>query len=84
MLYEVITVVRTVFEDESFRIWMGTWHDGLFYTQPNSEIRNLSHFSYSNDKKGLLTTLIHTISQDNRITSYNVCYTKLLRHNRYR
>ncbi len=58
-------VVRTVFEDESFRIWMGTWHDGLFYTQPNSEIRNLSHFSYSNDKKGLLTTLIHTISQDN-------------------
>ena len=89
MLYEVITwTVRDIMPEITYQtmsllkdcngnIWIGTYDDGLYKYLPQADNKRLIH--YHTDNSQIASNIIRNLFEDSRITSYNVCYTKLLR-----
>ena len=69
-------VVKSIVVDGANRKWIGTAGGGLFLLSPDGteQILNLNK---SNSL--LFSNNIYSMAMNPRITSYNVCYTKLLR-----
>ena len=74
MLYEVITLAS-----HSKNICVVGDDDQSIYSWRGADIRNILNFEKDYERARIITLEENYRSTKGRITSYNVCYTKLLR-----
>ena len=68
-------VIHTIFEDKQHKIWLGNGKGTLDKLDPTTKT-----FTRYKDPGMITSEPVSSIINGYRITSYNVCYTKLLRN----